>query len=108
MDRTGIDVLSPHERDVAGLLADGVADAEIGRRLGPAPAAVAAVVEEFVPWLGVRDRSQVAAWAREIGLRPGAGCGPAGPRDRRLTLALAALAALLLVAGTVAAAGWAR
>ena len=73
MDRTGMDLLSPRERDVAGLLADGAADAEIGRRLGLTPVAVAAVVEEFVPWLGVRDRSQVAAWAREIGLRAGAG-----------------------------------
>ncbi|MDP8908041.1 MAG: LuxR C-terminal-related transcriptional regulator [Chloroflexota bacterium] len=71
MDRTGIDVLSPLERDVAGLLADGAADAEIGRRLGLTPAAVATIIEQFVLWLGVRDRTQVAEWARGIGLRAG-------------------------------------
>jgi DNA-binding NarL/FixJ family response regulator len=64
-DRRG---LTPREREVVGLLADGLGPVEIGGRLGISPKTVATHVEHIYAKLGVHTRAQAvaAAFRREL------------------------------------------
>ncbi|GAA4609110.1 alpha/beta fold hydrolase [Actinoplanes octamycinicus] len=57
--------LTAREFQVADLIADGLTNAEIGRRLGVSARTVDAHVEHVRTKLGVRARAQIAVWARE-------------------------------------------
>jgi DNA-binding CsgD family transcriptional regulator len=62
--------LTPREREVAGLLAAGChTDRELAARLTIAPGTAGVHVQRLREKLGLRSRWQVAAWAREHGLR---------------------------------------
>jgi DNA-binding NarL/FixJ family response regulator len=57
--------LTPREREVLSLLATGVANKQIARRLDIAEATVKAHLTRIFQQLGVTDRTQAALWARE-------------------------------------------
>lgn len=57
--------LTPREREVLALLATGVANKQIARRLEIAEATVKAHLTRIFQQLGVTDRTQAALWARE-------------------------------------------
>jgi DNA-binding NarL/FixJ family response regulator len=54
--------LTPREREIALLVADGVKDAAIGRRLGLTPSTVASYVQRVQRRLQLAGRKDVAAW----------------------------------------------
>jgi pimeloyl-ACP methyl ester carboxylesterase/DNA-binding CsgD family transcriptional regulator len=56
--------LTTREYQVADLIADGLTNSEIGRRLGLSVRTVDAHVEHIRTKLGVRARTQIAVWAR--------------------------------------------
>lgn len=64
----GRDSLTPREREVVTLLADGLGPPEIGDRLGISPKTVATHVEHIYTKLGVHTRAQAvaAAFRREL------------------------------------------
>lgn len=53
-------LLTDRERDVVALVAEGLTNKEIGRRLGISPATVKVHVERIIGKLGVADRTQAA------------------------------------------------
>jgi DNA-binding NarL/FixJ family response regulator len=57
--------LSAREHEVLALLATGMANKQIGRRLGIAERTVKAHLTSIFQQLGVTDRTQAALWARE-------------------------------------------
>ncbi len=57
-----LELLTQRERDVAGLLADGRSNKEIGAALVISPRTVEAHVEHILAKLGFSSRSQVTAW----------------------------------------------
>jgi DNA-binding NarL/FixJ family response regulator len=57
--------LSARERDVLALVATGLANKQIARRLGIAEGTVKAHLTSIFATLGVTDRTQAALWARE-------------------------------------------
>ena len=57
--------LSQREREVLGLLATGLANKQIARRLGITERTVKAHLTRVFQQLGVTDRTQAALWARE-------------------------------------------
>jgi DNA-binding NarL/FixJ family response regulator len=57
--------LTPREREVLALLATGVANKQIARRLAIAEATVKAHLTRIFQQLDVTDRTQAALWARE-------------------------------------------
>jgi DNA-binding NarL/FixJ family response regulator len=57
--------LSPRERKVLALLATGLANKQIARRLGITERTVKAHLTRIFEQLGVTDRTQAALWARE-------------------------------------------
>jgi DNA-binding NarL/FixJ family response regulator len=57
--------LSPREEEVLRLLASGLANKQIARRLGIAERTVKAHLTSVFQQLGVTDRTQAALWARE-------------------------------------------
>jgi DNA-binding NarL/FixJ family response regulator len=57
--------LSPREREVLGLLANGLANKQIARKLGIAERTVKAHLTRIFEQLGVTDRTQAALWAQE-------------------------------------------
>jgi DNA-binding NarL/FixJ family response regulator len=57
--------LTPREREVLALLATGVANKQIARRLAIAEATVKAHLTRIFQQLEVTDRTQAALWARE-------------------------------------------
>lgn len=59
-------VLTPRERDVVDLIAEGLTNKEIGRRLEISPATVKAHVERIIGKLGVADRTQAAVLAVQM------------------------------------------
>jgi DNA-binding NarL/FixJ family response regulator len=61
----GAPELTPREREVLALLATGVANKQIARRLQIAEATVKAHLTRIFQQLGVTDRTQAALWARE-------------------------------------------
>jgi pimeloyl-ACP methyl ester carboxylesterase/DNA-binding CsgD family transcriptional regulator len=64
--------LTGRELEVAGLVAEGLTNQAIARRLSVAPRTAEAHVENIRRKLGVRSRAQIAAWVTEHRLRPGA------------------------------------
>jgi DNA-binding CsgD family transcriptional regulator len=60
--------LTPHERELAGLVAAGLTDGEIAARLGLERGAVADDLNAISARLGLRRRPQVAAWTTARGL----------------------------------------
>jgi DNA-binding NarL/FixJ family response regulator len=57
--------LSGREREVLNLLATGLANKQIARRLGIAERTVKAHLTNIFQELGVTDRTQAALWAKE-------------------------------------------
>jgi DNA-binding NarL/FixJ family response regulator len=64
-------MLTPRQREVAALIAEGLKNAEIAERLVITPGTAANYVEQILRRLRLRSRSQVAVWAVEHGLRAG-------------------------------------
>ena len=64
--------LTGRELEVAGLVAEGLTNQAIARRLSVAPRTAEAHVENIRRKLQVRSRAQIAAWVTEHQLRPGA------------------------------------
>jgi predicted ATPase/DNA-binding CsgD family transcriptional regulator len=63
--------VSPRELEVAGLIAEGCANREIGERLFLSPRTVETHVQHLMNKLGVGSRSEIAAWhAREVAGKP--------------------------------------
>jgi DNA-binding NarL/FixJ family response regulator len=60
--------LTAREREVLELLADGLANKQIARRLGIAEKTVKAHLTSVFQSIGVTDRTQAALWARRNGL----------------------------------------
>lgn len=71
--------LSQREREVADLMAMGLTNAAIGRRLNVSPATVSSHAAHILGKLGFRSRAQVAAWIVARRLEE-----PAPGIDRRL------------------------
>ena len=61
----GLDQLSRREREVVPLLAEGLSNAEIGRRLFVTPKTVEHHVTSILGKLGLRTRTEVGAWAHQ-------------------------------------------
>ncbi|MFD5318069.1 response regulator [Streptomyces sp. NPDC127098] len=64
-----IERLTPREREVLSLLADGATNADIASRLGMRESTVKAHVSRILIGLGVSNRVQAALLARDAGLR---------------------------------------
>jgi DNA-binding CsgD family transcriptional regulator/pimeloyl-ACP methyl ester carboxylesterase len=60
--------LTPREREVAGLVAEGLTNADIGERLGIGPRTVESHLERIRSRLGLLSRADLAAWAARAGL----------------------------------------
>ena len=60
--------LTGREREVLELLAEGLANKQIARRLGIAEKTVKAHLTSVFQRIGVTDRTQAALWARRQGL----------------------------------------
>ena len=65
-----VTALTAREREVAALVAEGLTNAEIARRLVLTPGTVANHVEHILRATGFRCRVQVAVWAVRQGLLP--------------------------------------
>lgn len=68
-DRADVD-LTDRERQVLGLVAEGLANKLIARRLGISEKTVKAHLTRVFAELGVTDRTQAALWVERGGLRP--------------------------------------
>ena len=60
--------LTPREREVLSLVAAGLANKQIARRLGISDRTVKAHLTSVFARLGVEDRTQAALWAQRHGL----------------------------------------
>jgi len=65
------DAISKREHEVAGLIAGGMTNRSIARRLGVAERTIDAHVEHLMNKLGYRSRSQIAAWVTSRGSESG-------------------------------------
>jgi PAS domain S-box-containing protein len=72
--------LTPRARDVLGLVAQGLSDDEIAKRIGVSPNTVRNHVAAIYRTTGVRKRSALVVWARERGL---GALEKAKPKQRR-------------------------
>lgn len=63
-----LDLLTDREREVMGLVAEGLSNDEIGRRLFMSPATAKTHVSRAMTKLGARDRSQLVVIAFQTGL----------------------------------------
>jgi DNA-binding CsgD family transcriptional regulator len=68
----GPDALTPREREVAALLAEGLTNAGLADRLYISPRTAAVHVSNILSKLGMGSRTEVAAWAVREGLASGA------------------------------------
>ncbi|HEX2326767.1 MAG TPA: tetratricopeptide repeat protein [Chloroflexota bacterium] len=64
------DGLTPRERQVAALVAEGLTNRQVAARLVISESTAANHVEHILSKLGFHSRSQIAAWAVDRGLRP--------------------------------------
>jgi DNA-binding NarL/FixJ family response regulator len=60
--------LTPREREVAALLADGLSNGEIARRLYISTKTASVHVSNILAKLGMTSRTEVATWAVRTGL----------------------------------------
>lgn len=65
-------VLTPREREVAALLAEGLSNSQLADRLYISPRTAAVHVSNILAKLGMASRTEVAAWAAAGGLEAGA------------------------------------
>jgi DNA-binding CsgD family transcriptional regulator len=63
----GPDALTPREREVAMLLAEGLTNAQLAERLYISPRTAAVHVSNILQKLGMASRAEVAAWAARAG-----------------------------------------
>jgi DNA-binding NarL/FixJ family response regulator len=70
VDPSRLDVLSPREREVLVLVAEGLSNQEIGGRLHLSPLTVKTHVSRCLQKLGARDRAQLVVAAFQGGLGP--------------------------------------
>jgi DNA-binding NarL/FixJ family response regulator len=68
--------LTPREREVLALVAGGLANKQIARRLGITEKTVKAHLTRVFTAIGVTDRTQAAVWAERNGIRPRETQGP--------------------------------
>src|SRR5438067_11615431 len=73
-----VSALTPRQREIAGLLARGLPNADIAQQLVLTPGTVAKHVGSILQRLQLDSRTQIAAWAVEHGLH--------GGQDRLLTM----------------------
>jgi len=66
--RSGVDTLSDREREVLGLICEGIGDAEISRMLRLSPNTVRNHIASLYRKIGVNRRSSAIIWARERGI----------------------------------------
>ncbi|MGW1179411.1 response regulator [Kitasatospora sp. NPDC002543] len=78
--RERVAALTARERDVLTLIAAGLSNGQIARRLGVVEGTVKAHVSSILARLGVANRAAAAVLAHEAGLTLGATCA-GGPRD---------------------------
>ncbi|MFF4378683.1 response regulator [Kitasatospora sp. NPDC001547] len=78
--REQVAALTTRERDVLTLIAAGLSNGQIARRLGLVEGTVKAHVSSILARLGVANRAAAAVLAHEAGLTLGATCA-GGPRD---------------------------
>jgi DNA-binding CsgD family transcriptional regulator/tetratricopeptide (TPR) repeat protein len=69
---SGPEALTPREREVAALLAQGLTNAQLADRLFISPRTAAVHVSNILAKLGMGSRTEVAAWAASGGLAPAA------------------------------------
>jgi DNA-binding CsgD family transcriptional regulator/tetratricopeptide (TPR) repeat protein len=65
---TGPDALTPREREVVALLAEGLTNAQLAERLYISPRTAAVHVSNVLAKLGMASRTEVAAWAIRTGV----------------------------------------
>lgn len=65
--------LTPREREVAALIAEGLSNAELARRLFISPKTAAVHVSNILTKLGMTGRAEVAAWAVRTGVATAVG-----------------------------------
>jgi DNA-binding NarL/FixJ family response regulator len=70
-----LSALSAREREVLGLLLDGLPNKLIARRLEISEKTVKSHLTRIFREIGVSDRTQAALWAERQGLAPGSGAG---------------------------------
>jgi DNA-binding NarL/FixJ family response regulator len=63
-----LSALTPRQREIAALIARGYSNTDIARELIVEPGTIANHVAQILGRLGFRNRTQVAAWAAELGL----------------------------------------
>ncbi len=68
---SGPDALTPREREVAALLAEGLSNSQLAERLYISPRTAAVHVSNILSKLGMSSRTEVAAWAVRDGLASG-------------------------------------
>ncbi len=69
-------LITPREQVIAGLVAQGLSNREIGRRLSITERTARTHVSNVLAKLGLSSRTQVALWALEVGLNDlGSDCG---------------------------------
>ena len=68
-DTPPLTALTPREREVASLVAEGLTNTEIAQRLTLSPGTVGNHLGQILRALGLKNRIQVAVWAVEQGLR---------------------------------------
>jgi DNA-binding CsgD family transcriptional regulator/tetratricopeptide (TPR) repeat protein len=70
---SGPDALTPREREVARLLAEGLSNSQLAERLYISPRTAAVHVSNILSKLGMSSRTEVAAWAIRDGLASDSG-----------------------------------
>ena len=68
-DQTILETLTPREREILALLPSGISNNELGAKLGIAPGTAKIHVERIFNKLGVKDRTQAAVKAVELGYK---------------------------------------
>lgn len=68
-DQTILETLTPREREILALLPSGLSNNELGTKLGIASGTAKIHVERILNKLGVKDRTQAAVKAVELGYR---------------------------------------